>query len=248
VFARSRIGAAIAIAAVLSGCQRRESVEDSRNRTLETLLIAQIADLKALLAKTEAGQLDVSNRIAIGISEETSKAILDASLPQEQVVGDRVRVRIEKAQPFFQGNNALLLFEATPTGLKTGAHARLELGGRLVNFRVDEGRLRADVELVHFRLLDSSLPDVGNGVLESLIQQHLGALAKLTPDLEIPVRLEHSIAIGGLDAGVVQARGGALPLAMSVSEVVPINKRLWVFLEVKAGPWERKAQVAQGKQ
>jgi hypothetical protein len=241
-----RLALALAIASSLCGCRPRESAETTRQRTAETVLLKQIEDLKALVDKAEAGQVETRDRIVIGIAEETSKALLDASLPQEQVVGDRIRVRIEKAVPFFQGNNALLLFQASAVGLKTGASAKLELGGRLVNFTVVEGRLKADVELVHFKVIESSLAELGSGVLESLVQENLPKLAKMTPDLEIPVQLDQAIRIGGLDAGVVQAKGGVLPLTMSVAEVIPINRRLWLFLEVKAGPWQSGAKATKG--
>lgn len=236
--------AAIAIAVSLCACQPRETPEVALERTAESALLGQIESLKALVARAEGGDLSARDRVVIGISEELSKALLDLSLPQEQVLGDRVRVRIERAQPFFQGNNAALVFEATAEGLKTGASAHLQLGGRLVNFRVVEGRLKADVELIHFKVIDSSLADMGSGILERLIQDHLGALARLTPKFEIPVRLEQAIKIGGLDEGVVMAQGGVLPLSMSVAEVVPVNHRLWVFLEVKGGPWKSAAKGA----
>jgi hypothetical protein len=239
----SRIGAAITIAVSLCACQPRETPEVARERTTERALLAQIDDLKVLAKRAEAGEISTLDRVVIGISEELSKALIDASLPQEQVIGDRVRVRIEKVQPVFQGNNAALLFEAVAEGLKSGASARLELVGQLVNFRVVEGRLKADVELIHFKLIDSSLPDLGTGILERLIQDHLGALAGLAPKFEIPVRLEQAIKIGGLDEGVVQAQGGVLPLSMSVAEVAPVNHRLWVFLDVKGGPWKSAAKA-----
>jgi ABC-type uncharacterized transport system auxiliary subunit len=241
-----RLGLAVTIFASLCGCHRREPPEVTRQRTTEQVLLKQIEDLKALVAKAEAGQLTTRDRIAIGISEDTSKVFLDASLPQEQVIGDRVRVRIEKAQPYFQGNNAILLFEASAEGLKTGAQARLELGGRLVNFKVVDGRLTADVELVHFKVLESSLANLGSGVLERLVQDNLAALGKRLPTLEIPVKLEQNIRIGGLDEGVVTAKGGVLPLAMSVADVLPLGRRLWVFLEVKAGPWQPERKGATG--
>jgi hypothetical protein len=241
-----RLALAVTVLASLSGCHRREPPEVTRQRTAEQVLLKQIEDLKALVARAEAGQIDTRSRIAIGISEETSKAVLDASLPQEQVIGERVRVRIEKAQPYFQGNNALLLFEASAESIRIGAHARLELGGRLVNFHVEKGHLTADIELVHFKVLDSSLADLGSGVLERLVQDNLAAIGERLPTLEIPVSLEQDIRIGGLDEGVVQAKGGVLPLAMSVAEVLPINKRLWVFLEVKAGPWLPEGKGKKG--
>jgi len=232
-----RLALAIGIAWPLLACQR-ESPQITRDRTMEALLTSQIADLKTLVTKAEAGDVKTRDRIAIGLSEETSKAILDASLPQEQTLGGRVLVRVERARPFFQGNSALMAFEAVAKGLKSGVKARLELGGRLVNFRLDQDRLKADVELVHFTVLDSSLAELGNGVLEALVRDNLQLLAKLTPQLELPIKLEHAVAIDGLDDGVVRARPGVLPLAMSVADVIPARQRLWVFLEVKAGPWQ----------
>jgi hypothetical protein len=245
---RPRRGLAIAVAAasLLCGCQPRETPQVARDRSTETILIAQIEDLKALVAKAEAGQIHLADRIAIAITSATAKAFMDASLPQEQMLGEHVRVRIERAQPFFQGNNAALLLEASAQEVRTGAQARLELGGRMVNFRVQEGRLKADVELVHFRMLDSSLAGLGAGVLERLVQDHMDELGAKIPVLEIPVRLEHSIAIPGFEEGVVMAKGGTLPLAMSVAEVIPVNERLWIFLEVKAGPWQPLATKGKG--
>src|SRR5262249_58690437 len=143
------------MAALVSGCHRRESLEDSRARAAEAVPVAEVAGLHKLIAKTEQGQLASADRIAIGITEETSEARLDASLAQEQVVGGRVRVRIESAQPFFEGNNAALLFRASAHSLRTSAEAHLELGGRLKDFRIEEGKLVSAIELVHFKVLDS---------------------------------------------------------------------------------------------
>ena len=61
------------------------------------------------------------------------------------------------------------------------------------------------------------------------------------PPLEVPVHIEQSIRIGGLTEGAVVAKPGSLPLAIAVSQVIPINQRLWVLLSAKAGPWQPEA-------
>ena len=66
---------------------------------------------------------------------------------------------------------------------------------------------------------------------------NLDSLSGLLPGLEIPVTLEESIPIAGLNAGVVQVKGGSLPLKVSLAEVIPIKERLWILLDVSAGPW-----------
>ena len=234
---------AIALGASLlaPACRPRESLQATRDRAAEASLLAQIADLQKLVAKGEAGQLYSEERIAIGLAEQTSKALLDVSLPQEMVLGERLRVRVESAQPFFRGNNAILVFQATAQDIKSSAEARLELGGRMTNFRIEKGKLRSGIELVHFKVIDSSLGDMGSDVLENIVRGNMDTLSSLLPGLEIPVQLEESIQIAGLREGVVAVKPGALPLKMALADVLPVAERLWILLDVKAGPWETGA-------
>src|SRR4051812_44678390 len=173
-------------------CRPRESLEDTRARATETVALSEIEDLRKLIAKVEAGQLVTEDRIAIGISEEVSKMLLEASLPQEKTIGERLRVRLESAQPYYRGNNAVLVFRATARTMGAAAAAHLELGGRLTNFRIDKGKLMSGIEIVHFKVLDSSLGDMGSDVLEDIVRGNLEKLSALLPSLEIPVYLEES--------------------------------------------------------
>lgn len=235
----SRRVVAAGLLALGFGCARRESVDIARDRATETFLKKQIADTKELLARAESGQLVTKDRIAIGITEGVIKQLLDASLPPEIVVGNRVRLRIESVQPIFRGNNAGLLFQAAARGVKMeDLTARVELAGTLERFRLDDTKLRADIEVAHFTVLDTSLGTAPAGLLEGLIKDNLEGLNEALPGIEIPVHLEHAIEIGGLDEGVVQARAGALPLEVTVAEVIPASERLWVLIDMKAGPWE----------
>jgi hypothetical protein len=238
-----RRGAVAALAcAALAGCETRESPEAARDRVAEAFLMRQIADLGTLVKRAEEGDLVTRDRVSIGIAEEVVKALLDASLPQEKTLKDRVRVRLESAQAYFRGNNAALVFQAAAQGLgPVGASARLELGGALESFRIDQGRLIGDVKITHFKLLESTLGDVANDALETLVGENLDELADLIPTLEIPVSLEQVIKIDGLDEGVVTVKPGSLSLAMTVAEVIPVNQRLWILLELKAGPWQKAA-------
>ena len=204
---------AIGAAVLAAACQPRESLEATRARANEAVLVAQIEDLRKLNARADAGEVVTADRIAIGIAEETSQALLQLSLPQEKILGDRVLVRIESAQAYFRGNNAVLLFQATASMVGGTAQARLEIGGRLTNFSIAEGRLVSGIEIVHFTVLDSSLGDLGTEVLESLVSDNLSGLSSVLPGLEIPVKLEESIAIGGLErrGGHGQARRAPPP-------------------------------------
>ncbi len=233
---------AVGALVLLPACQHREPPEAARARATEAFLGTQIADLQKLVSKAESGQLSSQDRIAIGLSEETAKALIGASLPPEQVIGGRIRLTFESVQPIFRGNNAALLFQATAHGVRVpSATARLELGGGLTNFRIEKGTLTSTVHLSHFKVLDTSLGEMAGDVLEALVRDNLAALGERIPALEIPVHLEQSIAIAGLDAGVVVTKPGVLPLEMTLAEVLPVGERLWVLLEVKAGPWQKAA-------
>jgi hypothetical protein len=240
---------ALGLAVLCLGCGPRESPEVARDRASATFLKAQIADTKRLLARLESGERITQDRIAIGITEGVVKQILDASLPPEIVLGNRVRLKLESVQPIFRGSKAGLLFQADARGVKLqDLTAKVELGGTLERFRLHDTKLSADIEVAHFKVLDTSMGAAPAGLLEGLIGNNLKALNDAIPGLEIPVHLEESIEIGGLDEGVVMARAGALPLVVTVAEVIPAAERLWVLLDAKAGPWKpRGAPLAKPK-
>jgi hypothetical protein len=244
--ARRGAGLAWAVAAAIlaAGCAPRESAEVARARVAETFVRGQIADLQALIAKTEAGDVTTAGRIAIGISEEVAKRLLEAPLPRETVIGKRFRVRVDSVQPLFRGNKAVLVFHASVRSTDVQAVAAdLEIAGSIESVRIREGTLLANVTLRHFQVIGTPLGDLGAGVLEGLVRENADVLGRLLQDLELPVRLEHSIELAALEAGPVSAAGGVLPLQMSVAEIMPVRERLWVLLDAQAGPWKRHEAV-----
>jgi hypothetical protein len=229
---------AIALAGA-SGCARSEPPEATLARSSATFRRSQIANLEALIAKAEKGEVVTNDQIAIGISEDVMKSVLNASLPREVVVADRLRVRIESAVPVFRGSVAGLVFRATASSLDVdGASATLEIGGTLDQFRFENGRLLSPVSLAHFTVLESSVGNLASDALQHLVQSNASLIQDVIPPLEIPVHIEQSIKIGGLTSGAVVAKPGALPLEITVSQVIPVNQRLWVLLKAKAGPWK----------
>ncbi len=192
-----------------------------------------------MLARAEQGDFVTRDRLGIGVSEDVIKQLLDAGLPREADLAGKVRVRVETARPLFRGNNAALIFQASARSIVLeGAAVRLELGGSLERVRIRDGRLVADVQLNYWNVLDTSLGDLGAGVLDRLIRQELPTITGVLPTLEIPVRLEQSVRIDGLNEGPVTTRPGILPLEMTVAEVLPVRERLWVFLDARVGPWQ----------
>ena len=232
----------VAAAALVVGCHKREPPEVTLARSTANSRRSQIESLERLITQAEKGELVTTDQIAIGISEDAVKTLLNASLPQEVVVAGRLRVRIESAQPLFRGTRAGLLLRATASSVDApGASATVEMGGGLEEFRLENGKLLTRVSLAHFAVLESSLGDLASDALDGLLRANAVMIQDAIPPVEVPVHLEQSIKIGGLTEGAVVAKPGALPLHIAVSHVIPVNERLWVLLQAKAGPWQPAA-------
>ena len=70
-------------------------------------------------------------------------------------------------------------------------------------------------------------------------------VAALIPSLDLPVRLDEAIEVGSMEDGVVRTRAGRLPLKAAVAEVLPLGGRLWVFVDLRAGPWQVGTPVSR---
>jgi hypothetical protein len=220
----------------------REPPEAARARAQKAFVERQIGSLEELLAKARRGELVTADQIAIGVDEQVTGDLLNASLPLELPVGDHARIRIESARPLFRGNEAVLLFQARVSSADVpGAFAELELAGGLSDLKLVLGRLRARISLVHFSVTKASVGSLALGLVESLVRSNLASIEEAIPAFEIPVRLDQGIAIPTFEEGPVAARGGELPLSVEVSQVLPLNGRLWVLIDSKAGPWKKAA-------
>lgn len=233
---------------LVGGCSRRERPEDALARSTETFLRGQIAGLEQTMGRVERGEIVTTDQVAIGISEDLARGLLNASLPLETMVANRLRVRVDSAEPLFRGTKAALLFRATVSSVDISrASASLVIGGGLEDFTLAEGRLRARVALAHFSVRESGLGDLAADAIDGLVRANAALIQDAIPPLELPVELDRSIAIGGLTEGPVVARPGALPLDVAVSQVIVGNRRLWVLLKAEAGRWQPAASPAEGE-
>jgi hypothetical protein len=236
---KGAVVAGVLAVALGPGCRARESPEAVMARVTAESRRTQIANLETLIAQAEKGEIVTTDQIVIGVSEELLGSLLRASLPPEIVVANRLRLRIESTEPLFRGGQAGILFKVRVTSTDApDANATISMGGSLDEFKFEGGKLSARVKVKHFNVLESSIGDLGANVLDGLVRGNLEAIEKAIPEIEVPVQLEQQIRIAGLTEGAVVAKPGVLPLAISVSRVIPANKRLWVLLDAKAGPWK----------
>lgn len=227
----------VALLLATAACRPREPPEAARARAQKDFLQSQIASLEALLAKAERGELVTLEQIAIGVEEKVVRSLLNASLPQEMVVGGRLRLRIDSAIPYFRGNQTALVFRARASAVNAPAvYATVELGGTLGEFVLKDGRLAARAKILHFAIVESAAQAL-SGLAEHAVRAQIPEIEKALPPLQIPVSLEPDIRIQATKMGPVTARAGQLPLQISVAQVLTGNERLWILLEASAGPW-----------
>lgn len=234
-FARA---AGLLLAAVV-GCRSAERPEADVARRTRRVYEDQIAGLETLVARAERGApVFGPDQIAVGIDENAVRDLLEAALPLEVNVGPELRVEVRKVGVHFRWAEAGVTLEGRARSTRfPDVFVAVKLQGGLDDVIISGGRLSARVGLADAELLGDSLGALGKDLVDGTLRAHLAEIEAAMPPLEVPVRLEQEIAIAGLGKGPVSVPPGHLPLTMSVASLIAGDRRLWVMLEVTAGPW-----------
>ena len=242
---KSPLALGLVLAALLPAC-RRDDDSGARARAEKLLLERQIAGLKTLVAAAEGKSLLKSGQLLIGADEATVQALIAATLPQERVVGERYRLRLERAEVQFRASQGVVVLKgrASPIAAPdTFVDVTLQGGLDEVAVRQGAGTLVGRIAVDHLQVDRAAAAGAEGTALRSLAEtlgrERLDALSELVPPLEIPIRLEESVSFDGFEEGPVSALSGELPVRASVARVLALAGRLWVVLDVEAGPWRR---------
>jgi hypothetical protein len=229
----------------VGGCRAPDPPEAAIARSRKRILEDQLVHLGRLIESVRRGELVNEKQIAIGVSESLVERLLAASLPPERILVGRLHVELDRVQPFFRGGLATIAFRGRISSTDIPhARVRLELAGRLKDVRLDNGHLTARIALVHFTVLDSFAGALGKNLVEDALRANLDKIEGSIPPLEIPVLLEQGVGFGGLDEGPIRVEAGRLPLQFELSQVVPVNTRLWLLVRAQAGNWETRPAAA----
>jgi hypothetical protein len=224
--------------ALLASCAT-ETREAAEARALKAVYEQQVAQLGTLVAGARQSGVR-RDRVFIGVTESVFREVVRATLPQEVVLGQRVRLRLETAEAFFRYSTGVVLFEGRVQSVE---HPSLFLAVRLAGGldRVDyvEGHLTTRIKVYYFEVLGSALGDIGKTVIERLAREDMSAIENVVPPIEIPVRVEQGLTVAAFKEGPVSAPPGRLPFAASVGRVTTLNGRLWIGLDLRVGPWAR---------
>jgi hypothetical protein len=242
---RCRPIAVLALAGLLPGCA--EDPGARRRRAEARVLERQVGNLREIRDAARERRLVDPRWLAVAVDESAVRLLLQAGLPQETVIAERFRVRVDAAEVSFRGGAGLLRFQALVVDQERGVQAQVVYHGGLDDITVSaDGRLRTralidDVEIPAAQDAGGDAPAIAR-VADLLAGANLQALQERIPALEIPVRLQQGVAVEGLHEGPVQVAGGELPVQATVARVLPLSGRLWVFLDVRAGAWRPEAR------
>jgi len=247
-------GAALAVfllaAAVVTGACRTDP-GPQRVIAQETALGRQIEGLRELIATAERGSLIPSDRVVIAVDEQLVRALAQLALPREEVIGDRFRVRLEKADVRFRDKWGSVRLDGRvrpAEGSGGDVFAELSVFGLMDAVVVDPatGVLSGKVTPLGFEIRRVGLygdTATGRRMLEAFGRTRLQELSSLTFPVSFPVRLEQEISLGGLADGPVRIHAAKVPLEFSVRDVSAHGQRLWVTVDVRGGTWVKVASA-----
>jgi hypothetical protein len=238
------LGCTLALAAAgIGGCAGgaaawRESHAEA------AILKREVEALQELVHAAEGDTLISPRGLAVGIREDIVKNLLSASLPQEFVIADQLRVQITSADVSFQSSQGLVTLRGRVTRFdKADDFADVVCSGGIGTPQVSSmGRLTVRIALDRFEIPRVAAGGRESRVLRSAVdtlsQQSLGAIRDGLAPLEIPVRLQQQVPVAGIAEGPVQIAPGQIPLKVTVTRVMAISGRLWILIDVAVGRWQ----------
>lgn len=234
--------ALVLLACVVAGCGG--SPKPTRVVAREEELVRQIQDLRFLVERAEKGSLVPTDGLVVAVSERLALELVQLALPRNEVVQDRFRVRLEKADLRFGDRHAMVRLDGSVTWAEWtdlfDADVSLEL---TVFARIDaapmehaRGMVAMKVVPVGFELHRLTLGEespTARRLAEGLAAALTGSLSALSFPISIPVALEPQLRSAGIETGPVRVKPASLPLRAVVKDVAAHGGRLWLSLQVE---------------
>lgn len=240
----------LAMGALAAGCSE---APPGRVLDLESHLSRQVADLRALVARADKGRVVPTDGLIVAIREDVVRRMAQLALPREQVVQERFRVRLERADVRFRDRHGAVRLEgrvrwaAEADLYATDVFVDLTVFGRVEAAAVDsrEGTLTVDLVPIGFEIQrvnvgegQPTVRQLAEGVARSLPE----GLSSLRSTVTIPVAFERELRLAGRATGPLRYRTAALPLRLVVRDASAHGGRLWVSVAVETAPPHREGK------
>lgn len=220
----------------------RRPVRATHGSAPQAVLAHRVSALRALVASSRDGHLfpPAPGRAVIAVDQRLVAELLAAYLPVTHVVAGRFRVHLIGARVEFEGGLALIRLDGR-VGLVDDAEvfADLTVFGDL-GIAPHQPQAQVLRGRVHVIAVEARQVAVGvksravDRLVEEVGQARLEDLARLGPELDIPVRRAHAFEIPGLE-GPVQIEPARVEVALGLAGVRALQGRLLLAVDIGAG-------------
>lgn len=217
------------------------------------VLARRVAGLRLLAAAAREGRLfaPAPHRAVVALHGGVVESLLRTHLPATHVLDGRFAVQLVGARVDFDDGLALVRLDGRVSlAADPDVHADLVVFGDLgvSAARPDGEVLRGRVRVVG---VEARRVDVGlrarevDRLIEQVGRARLEDLARLGPDLDIPVRARHTFEVGGVGPrGPVRIDPAEVAVTVQLANVSAYDGRLWVAVDVTAGDGPVAADAA----
>ena len=219
---------------------------DERPPVAEIVLERQQQGLKVLIAAAKEGRLIPFEQVLVTVSQELVQGLIEATLPYEQDLAERYRVRVESVHVAFEDGFALVQLRGRASlvsDAQTSAEIHLYGGIDVVDLDPETGILRGRVTIFALETQRVSLVGVPAPVrrlVDDLGREQLKVFEPLLNSIEIPVRLEQKVDVPAVNQAGIKIAAASLPLQAAVVDVKAFRGKLWICASAKA-------EIAKGK-
>ncbi len=219
-------------------------------RAEKVVLQREVEGARAVVARLERGEpLLPPDDVAISIDQALVRDLINAQLPFELDV-DRFHLVLKNADVLFQGSPAVRLSGRLNLRENSDLSAAVEVLGALEDIRVDSvsSTLRAAIAVDHLGITEAT--SIGQ-MLSGAALDEVARLVRLEitdrlPPVQLPVKLQPTIAFPAVDDGPIRIDGASLPLQVAVSQVTAGQGRLWIAVHFQPGEFVKAAGTAKG--
>jgi hypothetical protein len=213
---------------------------EARPPVEELLLERQRVGLEALITAAKNGRLIPFDQVLVVVPQKLVQELIEATLPYEQVLENRYRVRVESARVTFDDGFGLVQLRGRASlADDPSTAAQIDVYGALdvVDLDPASGILRGRVKVIAIetRRVDVvGFPAPVRRFVDELSRQQLSAFEPLLSSIEIPVKIARQIQVPEVNESGVHIAQAVLPVEAGVVDVKAFHGKLWVCAAARA--------------
>lgn len=193
-----------------------------------------------IAAARSSGRLIPFDQVLIVVQQRLVRDLLQATLPYEQILANRYRVRAESAEVTFDDGFALVQLRGRASLVDDrDTAAEIDVYGAIDIVELDPatGVLHGRVKVL---AVETQRVDVAGirapvrRLVDDLSREQLSAFEPLMSNIEIPIRVEQTVRIPAVNQSGIRIQEAVLPLEAAVVDVKAFRGKLWVCVQAKA--------------